>query len=188
MRALHERHIIHGDLKTSNLLIDRDGRNFTCIITDFGLSVFTGETQSSGALTIHISPPEVLRDPRAPRTQAGDVYAFGIVLLEIVTGRPAYPGRKREAIVAAVVEGKRPPIPAHVPSDIGSLIQSCWSEDPSARPSFSDLVRALEREESEAIGADGQSGHDTTATMTMTSTTIRWPSKADAHGDRSTRT
>ncbi len=175
MLCLHERNIVHGDLKTSNLLIDRDGRNFTCIITDFGLSTVGGEALGSTALTMHISPPEVLRDPRAPRTQAGDVYAFGIGLLEIVTGRPAYAGCSRDIIRRIVLEGKRPPIPASVAADISDLIQACWAEDPRARPSFGDIVLVLEREENEASMAGGLSGFDATGTATMTSTSILWP-------------
>ncbi len=178
MSQLHERNIVHGDLKTSNLLIDRDGRNFTSVITDFGLSVFAGETLTSAAFTVHISPPEVLRDPRAPRTQAGDVYAFGIVLLEIVTGRTAYAGLSRDMIRKSVLEGKRPPIPASVPADICDLIQSCWAEDPRARPSFSDIVVVLEREENEALVLDGEAAHDGTDTTTsMAFTTMPWPCK-----------
>jgi serine/threonine protein kinase len=170
--CLHERSIVHGDLKTSNLLIDRDGRNLTCVVTDFGLSVFVGDTLSSGALTVHISPPEVLFDPRAPRSQAGDVYAFGIVLLEIVVGRPAYRGTSRDAIREFVLKGRRPAIPVTVPEDIASLIQSCWAQDPSDRPSFADIVTALEQGEHQA---ENQEASDPTQTTTMTQISIHWP-------------
>ncbi len=142
MSTLHDRKMIHGDLKCSNLLIDNDGRSV--VITDFGLSVMTGEAVRSGALTVQISPPEVLLDPRAPRTDSGDVYAFGIVLLEIMTGRPAYPGMNRDMVRRFVLEGRRPSIPDRIPQDIHDLITSCWAEDPQARPTFHSVVSTLE--------------------------------------------
>lgn len=143
-----------------------------------GLSVFAGESLSTAALTIHISPPEVLRDPRAPRTQPGDVYAYAIVLLEIVSGTRVYRGMTEQAIVKFVLAGKRPPIPANVPEEVRRLIQACWAEDPDARPSFKDVVQALE--------ADTEGATVTQATHTLPEisntasyrpTTIEWPYK-----------
>ncbi len=54
-----------------------------------------------GALSYRISPPEVLINHTAPRTTAGDVYAFGITMLEIVTGQPVFRSFQNNEIVKA---------------------------------------------------------------------------------------
>jgi serine/threonine protein kinase len=88
MRFLHERTphpVIHGDLKTSNLLL---GENYQRVfIADFGLACKLNSPSMAmqmGALTASISPPEVLNDPMAPRAASADVYAFSIVLSEMM--------------------------------------------------------------------------------------------------------
>ncbi len=73
------------------------------VITDFGLSDMQGASVASGALTVHISPPEVLLNPRAPRSESTDVYALGIVMLELLLGRHCYTGMNRADIVRTVV-------------------------------------------------------------------------------------
>ncbi len=172
MSCLHDRNMIHGDLKCSNLLIDNDGRSV--VITDFGLSVMTGEAVRSGALTVQISPPEVLLDPRAPRTDSGDVYAFGIVLLEIMTGRPAYPGMNRDMVKRFVLEGRRPSIPESIPAEVQALIRSCWAEAPTARPTFHIIVGMLENsiqlESFRTTGRLPKSGREEETTVDPTTT------------------
>ncbi len=105
MCCLHERNMIHGDLKTGNLLVSDDFHSV--VITDFGLAGIQGQAVSSGALTVHISPPEVLQNPKAPRTQSCDVYAFGIVMLELLIGRHAFANMLRNAIKSVVVSAAR---------------------------------------------------------------------------------
>ncbi len=101
MCCLHERNMLHGDLKTGNLLITDDMNSV--VITDFGLAGIQGQSVTSGALTVHISPPEVLLNPKAPRTQSCDVYAFGIVMLELLLGRRAFMNMGRDTIKTVVV-------------------------------------------------------------------------------------
>jgi serine/threonine protein kinase len=77
--------VLHGDLKTSNLLLEDDGQKV--VIADFGLACRIHSPSAGmqvGALTASISPPEVLENPTAPRLASADVYAFGIVLLEVM--------------------------------------------------------------------------------------------------------
>jgi serine/threonine protein kinase len=149
MNWLHEGQampIVHGDLKASNLLLEDDGQ---VVIADFGLACMLKHGRRNtaafeGALSIPISPPEVLNNPLAPRTKAADVYAFGILLLELMQHKPAYPpGSDRHMTMSLVIAGRRPEIPASVPADVADIIRSCWAQDPNTRPPFSSIIQLL---------------------------------------------
>lgn len=141
MAYLHERNLVHGDLKTSNLLVEDNHQRVA--ISDFGLSRFEGQAVGTNAFTVGISPPEVLQDRNAMRTAAGDSYAFGIVLWEMLKGRQAYQGLTSSQIMTLVTQGDRPEIPAHCPGPVASMIQDCWQQDPAFRPTFASLVSRL---------------------------------------------
>ena len=99
MNYLHSVRIIHGDLKTGNVLLKGDGsdpRGFICKVGDFGLSRFLAEdshieTFTCGTVT-HM-PPELLKG--GVLTSAADVYSFAILLWEVLAGRKAHHGKRR---------------------------------------------------------------------------------------------
>ncbi len=168
VQYLHEapRNIIHGDLKTSNLLLEDDGR---VVITDFGLAHVQGGSLRSNALTVSISPPEVLQNPSAPRDPAVDVYAYGIVLLELLQGRPAFRGDiTASELTRAIAAGHRPPIPREVPERLQQLITACWAQDPAARPAFSHVCREVMA----VLNSMGGSRFGNTTTTTTTTIII----------------
>ncbi len=71
------------------------------------------------------------------------MYAFAIVLLEILSGRPAYTTVTRDMLKRNVLAGRRPPIPASVPDDVSHIITQCWAQEPSERPTFTQVVALL---------------------------------------------
>eukprot|EP01114_Cavostelium_apophysatum_P014364 TRINITY_DN3705_c0_g1_i1.p1 TRINITY_DN3705_c0_g1~~TRINITY_DN3705_c0_g1_i1.p1 ORF type:complete len:636 (+),score=121.08 TRINITY_DN3705_c0_g1_i1:92-1999(+) len=145
MNYLHkcEPIIIHRDLKSHNLLVDE---NFKVKVSDFGLATLV-TTQSSGSMTACGTPaytaPEVLRNERYDTS--ADVFSFGVVLWELVTRKEPHKGIPPFQVVYLVgTQGKRLTIPSTCPPSITQIIQECWRDEPSERPTFEELTAALE--------------------------------------------
>lgn len=83
--------------------------------------------------------PEVLRN--SAYSVSADVYSFAMVLWELITRQALYPGIPPFQIIFTVgTQGTRPTLPASCHPGIAKIIQECWAEDPSSRPSFVDLA------------------------------------------------
>eukprot|EP00026_Physarum_polycephalum_P005313 Phypoly_transcript_05345.p1 GENE.Phypoly_transcript_05345~~Phypoly_transcript_05345.p1 ORF type:complete len:610 (-),score=59.52 Phypoly_transcript_05345:54-1883(-) len=138
--------IIHRDLKSHNLLVDE---HFKVKVCDFGLSTMVKRhldkfTAMTPVGTPCWTAPEVLRNE--PYTERADVFSFGVVMWELVTREDPYHGMPTFQIVIAVGQhNMRPIIPPNVSPTLTALITQCWSEDPSLRPPFSEIVNRLEK-------------------------------------------
>lgn len=98
------------------------------------------QTATLGTIT-HM-PPELLRDGiLAP---SADIYSFGIMLWEMISGGFPFQGMSQHDIILAVVGGTRPTMPRFIPRDLWTLIQDCWHEDHFRRPSFTTVVGVLQ--------------------------------------------
>ncbi|XP_076949420.1 serine/threonine-protein kinase CTR1-like [Bidens hawaiensis] len=136
--------IVHWDLKSPNLLVDK---NWTVKVCDFGLSRFKTDTFiSSKAITgtPEWMSPEVLRGE--PADEKSDVYSFGVILWELVTLQQPWNGINSAQVVGAVAFQKRKlTIPTNASPALTSLMESCWADDPMQRPSFKSIVVALKK-------------------------------------------
>lgn len=135
--------VIHRDLKSHNLLVDDNWKVKVC---DFGLSKIAVDMQAT--MTACGTPcwtaPEILRNARY--TTKADVFSYGIVLWELVTRDEPFAGMPAFQVIFAVgTKGVRLPLPTVCPPELIKLILSCWQEDPSLRPPFSDIITYLER-------------------------------------------
>jgi serine/threonine-protein kinase len=144
----HRRGVIHRDLKSANVALAPDG---SVKILDFGLSrrMTSGDTAQSpaeilksasvaGTLT-HMAP-EVLRGE--PPDARVDLWAFGVMLYELLTGRVPFKRattlQTAEAILGAVPE----PLPAPTPPELKRVVERCLSKDPRARFRTATELRA----------------------------------------------
>ncbi|KAG8487068.1 hypothetical protein CXB51_020728 [Gossypium anomalum] len=134
--------IVHRDLKSPNLLVDK---NWTVKVCDFGLSRLKHNTflsSKSTAGTPEWMAPEVLRNE--PSNEKCDVYSFGVILWEIATLRLPWSGMNPMQVVGAVgFQNRRLDIPKELDPLVARIIWQCWQTDPSLRPSFAELTVAL---------------------------------------------
>lgn len=136
--------IIHGDLKSPNLLLDA---NYTVKVCDFGLSrIKTATKLSVGSKmgTPEWTAPEVLQSSTS--SEASDVYSFGVVLWEIFTGQVPWEDVNAMQVVLLVgFHNKRLEIPTNIPQAIQDLIHECFGPA-DERPSFADIIPRLRQE------------------------------------------
>lgn len=133
----HTEGVLHRDLKPSNILLDGDEPK----LADFGLAT---QLEAGGDLTAvtgvlgtpHYLAPEALRQGSAALSVASDIYALGVVLFELLTGRTPFAGAAPAAL-AALVENSEPPSPRllapAVPRDLETIVLKCLERDPARR-------------------------------------------------------
>ncbi|CAN4127527.1 unnamed protein product [Withania somnifera] len=144
MCYLHRRTppIVHRDLKSSNLLVDK---SWNVKVGDFGLSKLkhaTFLTANSGRGTPQWMAPEVLRNE--PSTEKSDVFSFGVILWELMTESIPWKDLNPLQVVGVVgfMDG-RLDIPQKLDSRISAIILGCWQSIPELRPSFEDISRRM---------------------------------------------
>uniref|UniRef100_J3NE67 non-specific serine/threonine protein kinase n=2 Tax=Oryza brachyantha TaxID=4533 RepID=J3NE67_ORYBR len=134
--------IIHRDLKSSNLLVDK---NWTVKVADFGLSRLKRETfltTKTGKGTPQWMAPEVLRNE--PSDEKSDVYSYGVILWELVTQKIPWENLNSMQVIGAVgFMNHRLEIPSETDPQWTSLILNCWETDSQLRPSFQQLLERL---------------------------------------------
>lgn len=140
MAYIHQRRVVHRNLKLSNILLDKD---FYPKISDFSFSSFCDDDtklyQQMG--TIVYMAPEILRE--SVYSNKVDVFSYSIVLYELFTGKFKIPPKLSSIqYIRSVDRGIRPKINnSEVPRVYKALIERCWSDDPNKRPSFIQIVK-----------------------------------------------
>ncbi|XP_040176095.1 mitogen-activated protein kinase kinase kinase 13 isoform X2 [Anopheles arabiensis] len=142
MQYLHTHKIIHRDLKSPNILI---GENDVIKISDFGTSREWNEisTKMSFAGTVAWMAPEVIRNE--PCNEKVDIWSYGVVLWELLTGEVPYKNVDSSQIIFGVGNNSLYlPIPDTCPEGFKLLIKQCWSAKPRNRPSFKIILTHLD--------------------------------------------
>uniref|UniRef100_A0A0E0HLR8 Protein kinase domain-containing protein n=1 Tax=Oryza nivara TaxID=4536 RepID=A0A0E0HLR8_ORYNI len=147
MEYLHEKNIVHFDLKSDNLLVNlRDPQHPICKVGDLGLSKVKCQTLISGGVrgTLPWMAPELLNGSSSLVSEKVDVFSFGIVMWELLTGEEPYAELHYGAIIGGIVNNTlRPPVPESCDPRWRSLMEQCWSSEPSERPSFTEVGKRL---------------------------------------------
>ncbi|KAG6586130.1 Serine/threonine-protein kinase HT1, partial [Cucurbita argyrosperma subsp. argyrosperma] len=149
MEYVHGLGLIHRDLKSDNLLIFADK---SIKVADFGVARI--EVQTEGMTpetgTYRWMAPEMIQ--HRPYTQKVDLYSFGIVLWELITGMLPFQNMTAvQAAFAVVNKGVRPIIPNDCLPVLSDIMTRCWDANPDVRPSFTEVVRMLENAQNEIM-------------------------------------
>ncbi|XP_074582440.1 RAF-like serine/threonine-protein kinase 24 isoform X2 [Curcuma longa] len=147
MEYLHSKNIVHFDLKSDNLLVNlRDPQRPICKVADLGLSKLKYETLMSGGMrgTLPWMAPELLGGKDIKYSEKVDVFSFGIVMWELITGDEPYRDMHYGLIIGGILNDTlRPPVPESCDPEWKSLMEQCWGTEPSQRPSFTEIVNRL---------------------------------------------
>jgi tRNA A-37 threonylcarbamoyl transferase component Bud32 len=137
----HELGVVHRDVKPDNIMLQADGAP-EVKLTDFGIARVL---DTAGLTTPHaiMGTPHYMAPEAAAGTvdSAADVYAVGIVLYELVSGRPPYSGEPL-AVLRSHVE-QEPERPSGMPDEVWDVITWCVDKDPRRRPSAGELALEL---------------------------------------------
>src|SRR5215472_10940317 len=153
--AAHRQGIVHRDLKPGNILVGKNGVK----VLDFGLAKMTPQADAEGATvtipqtneglilgTLQYMAPEQLEGQGADARS--DIFAFGLVLYELITVKRPFTGKSRASLIASIL--KEPPPPMQelqplTPASLERVIQTCLEKDPEKRwQSARDIKHALE--------------------------------------------
>lgn len=143
LEYVHESGFVHHDVKPANVLIaDRDSATrIRGKLTDFGIASIVGQPDVGDYTTgtaAYLSPEQVDGQDASPRS---DIYSLGLVLLEAITGRVAYPGGIEQSAFARL--DRQPHIPPTVPAPVAALLAEMTARRPEDRPGLRTVADRL---------------------------------------------
>jgi len=153
LEAAHRKSITHRDLKPANILTTKSGVK----VLDFGLAKFEvlkpkpNEATETRALTeegsivgtLQYMAPEQLQGK--PTDARSDIFSFGCVFYEILTGKPAFSAQNKATLIAAIMDRNPEPLSSMIPPMIDHIVKKCLAKDPDDRwQSASDLKSELQ--------------------------------------------
>ncbi|MET7661469.1 protein kinase [Streptomyces sp. NPDC005356] len=157
LAASHADGVVHRDLKPANVLLKQNGGEMHPMLTDFGIARLA---DSPGLTRTHefVGTPAYVAPESAegrPQTSAVDIYGAGILLYELVTGRPPFSGGSALEVLHQHLSAE-PRRPSTVPDPLWTVIERCLRKNPEERPSAENLARGL-RAVAEGIGVHANS-------------------------------
>ncbi|KAA6402508.1 MAG: putative 5'-AMP-activated protein kinase catalytic subunit alpha-2 [Streblomastix strix] len=135
LKQLHLLGLAHKDLKPENILIDQGNAK----LADFCLSQKLADIaylKTSG--TKIYAPPETLI--LKIMTIESDVWALGIIIIEILTGKHIFQGETLEETIQNIKEGRFQPIPSNIEGELRKTLERMINEDPIIRPTVKDIL------------------------------------------------
>ncbi|MFF5842035.1 serine/threonine-protein kinase [Streptomyces massasporeus] len=157
LAASHADGVVHRDLKPANVLLQQYDGQMHPLLTDFGIARLADSpgltrTQEFVGTPAYVAPESA---EGRPQTSAVDIYGAGILLYELVTGRPPFSGGSALEVLHQHLSAE-PRRPSTVPDPLWTVIERCLRKNPDERPSAENLARGL-RVVAEGIGVHANS-------------------------------
>jgi serine/threonine-protein kinase len=157
LAASHADGVVHRDLKPANVLLQQYEGQMHPLLTDFGIARLADSpgltrTQEFVGTPAYVAPESA---EGRPQTSAVDIYGAGILLYELVTGRPPFAGGSALEVLHQHLSAE-PRRPSTVPDPLWTVIERCLRKNPDERPSAENLARGL-RVVAEGIGVHANS-------------------------------
>ncbi len=141
---IHNQKFIHRDLHSGNILHGNPSNKHPVVISDLGISKSSTESTDNNVVygIIPYIAPEIFLEQKY--TTASDIYSFGMIMWELMTGRKPFWDRNHDTeLIIEICDGLRPLIVTNAPEGYIELMQKCWDSDPNKRPTSVDLKNKL---------------------------------------------
>ncbi|GBC09450.1 hypothetical protein RclHR1_08880003 [Rhizophagus clarus] len=146
---MHSVNIIHRDFHSGNIFFDEKSEHdyFVGDITIGDLGISKSATESESNENYGIIPymaPEIFQGQKY--TKASDVYSFGMIMWELMTGRRPFWDRSHDTeLILDIYDGLRPPIVTNAPKGYIELMKECWHSDPNKRPNATYICEVINK-------------------------------------------
>lgn len=138
LKYVHDRKILHRDLKTQNIFLTAKG---DIKIGDFGIARVLQDTYDCAQTAIgtpYYLSPEICQEK--PYNQKTDIWSLGCILYELVTLRHAFNANSMKGLILKILRGSYPSIPTYYSEDLRDLIGEMLTKDPAKRPSIKKIL------------------------------------------------
>ncbi|CAO1633652.1 unnamed protein product [Parajaminaea phylloscopi] len=135
---LHQRNVVHRDIKAANVLALADG---SIKLADFGLAIEAGQRKIQGTEVVgspYWMAPEVVQQQGS--TPASDIWSVGCLVYELLTGHPPYHALEPLSALFNIVTKGPPPLPDDLDAQIGDFLRRCFESEPVKRATARQLL------------------------------------------------
>jgi len=139
MKHVHDRKILHRDLKSQNIFLNKNG---WIKLGDFGIAKVLEHTKDIAKTVVgtpYYLSPEIIENK--PYSFNSDVWSLGVLLYEMCTLRPPFDANSLHELASKILKGKYPPIPKHYSENMNALVKTLLNIEPRRRPNVNQILK-----------------------------------------------